>query len=248
MKANAETLLGCLAKAARREPLWRITAPSWLARVLVAGGARLAEDPDFMDSRTSPGLTPPAPRGSTVPPDALGRIDLGAETDRAHSTPPADQAAFTTFFHQEYRNVVTAVMFAGASLPEAESVASNAMIEAFLAWPLLEDPAGWVRVAAIHDYLDATQRTIRPLEHDRPVPAWSAGCAEPPRSSQAPNRDPVLAAVASLSRAQREVTALSLIGHQPDRISGLLGRPLNHVRSSLRHAQQRLQQELAAKP
>jgi hypothetical protein len=114
-------------------------------------------------------------------------------------------------------------MFAGASLAQAEEVTRNAMLDAYAAWPLLEDRAAWwVRLHAIRDYVDNAERGQR-------APGVGAG-----------ERERVLAALGNLSLMQRMVAALSLDGHLPSKIALMLGRPTTYVTSNLRHAWDRL--------
>lgn len=48
MRVRADSFLGKLAQAAQEAPetLWRITMPPWLAKVLIAAGARTSPAPD----------------------------------------------------------------------------------------------------------------------------------------------------------------------------------------------------------
>jgi RNA polymerase sigma-70 factor (ECF subfamily) len=153
--------------------------------------------------------------------------------------------SFDMFFRREFRVIVKAVMYAGANLDDAEDAVSTAMIEAYLAWPLLTNPAAWVRTAALHNFINSAQRNRRrPLleaqvgRRDR-VDTTPAAPAEEPDE-----RDHVLAALRELPPTQRKVMALVLDGHAPAQIADMLGVNPASVRSNLRHARQGLRRRL----
>jgi RNA polymerase sigma-70 factor (ECF subfamily) len=247
MEANDDSVLGRLALASHREPLWRITGPSWLAKVLLAGGAHPVHD--TMVSTCGGGLTP-----ERVPEPARGAPQL--RTDRSTSSarpPPTRREAapndgsltFLGFFRDEYAKIVRVVMYAGATMREAEDATANAMIEAYLSWSLLENPAAWVRVVAIHDYITSTQRSPRRPILQAPATPPARVDRDPPESGgQAGEHELVPATIGRLSLAQREVVALHLDGYHSATIAKLLGKPVSTVRSNLRHARDRLRREL----
>jgi DNA-directed RNA polymerase specialized sigma24 family protein len=144
---------------------------------------------------------------------------------------------FDEFFRAEYGEVVWTVMLAGASVAEAQDAVSNAMIEAFLSWPLLEKPAAWVRAVAVQDYSENARRS-RPVI--RPSDKTRVSVGGGPADEDALMRS----ALVKLSPAQRTVTALDVAGYEVARIAQMLGKPAKSVRSTLTHASNRLRREL----
>lgn len=153
--------------------------------------------------------------------------------------------AFNAFFRDRYRPVVKAVMYAGASLHDAEDATSNAMIEAYLRWSLLENPAAWVRMVAIHDYVNNAQRDRRRplLEAEAARMAFVDSVLPEPRA-EPDEREQVIAVLRELPPAQRKVMALAMDGFERTKIAEMLQMPLANVRSNLRHARERLRRDL----
>lgn len=152
---------------------------------------------------------------------------------------------FNVFFRERYRPVVKAVMYAGASLEDAEDAASNAMIELYIRWPLVENKAAWTRTVAIHDYVTKLQRDRRrPYLEAAAVRREGLELISVQRDEMPDERDRVLTALRDLPRAQRKVMALALDGLEPSKIAEMLQMPPTNVRSNLRHARERLRQGL----
>jgi RNA polymerase sigma-70 factor (ECF subfamily) len=152
---------------------------------------------------------------------------------------------FNAFFRDRYRAVVKAVMYAGATLHDAEDATSYAMTEAYLRWPLLENPAAWVRMVAVHDYVNSAQRSRRRplLETEAARMAFVDNILPEPRA-EPDERHEVIAMLRELPTAQRKVMALAIDGFEPAKIAEMLQMPAATVRSNLRHARDRLRREI----
>lgn len=153
------------------------------------------------------------------------------------------RGSFETFFRIEYRAVVRVVMYAGASLEDAEDAASAAMLEAYLAWSVLEHPGAWVRTAAVHTFVNNARRDRRrPVLEEQAVRQARGDTGTD--TAEAGGRVAVLRALRTLPPVQRMVMALALDGHIPAEIADILRMNPVSVRSNLRHARVRLQQVL----
>jgi RNA polymerase sigma factor (sigma-70 family) len=172
-------------------------------------------------------------------------IDAVASVESPEASTPAHGAAFDAFFRNRYGAVVKAVMYAGASREDAEDATADAMIAAFLRWEMLENPTAWVRTAALHDFVNHTQR-----ERRRPLlEAKAARMRLADRPELEPQGEPdehahVTAMIRRLPLAQRKVMAFAIDGFAPSEIADLLQIPADTVRSNLRHARERLRREL----
>lgn len=156
----------------------------------------------------------------------------------------AEMSAFDEFFRHHYPAMVRLVMYTGATLHDAEDAVSTAMVEAYLAWPLLVNPTAWVRTAAIHNFVNDAKRNRR-------RPALEAQAARRDRTDtpterveEPDERDLILAALHELPPAQQRVMALLMDGHRPTEIAEMLGVNPHNVRSNLRHARDRMQRSL----
>lgn len=128
----------------------------------------------------------------------------------------------------------------------AQDVVQDAFVGLYRAWPRLRDPAkapGYLRTAVINgarSVLRARNRSrLLRLHYDPPV--WSAEAAVMVREE----RRAVLAAVARLSRRQREVLALRYYaGLSHAEIAETLSIATGTVASTLSHAMAALAREL----
>lgn len=148
--------------------------------------------------------------------------------------------AFDVFFRDRYRSLVKSVMYAGASMEDAEDAVSAAMVEAYVRWYLLENPAGWVRTAAIHQYVNNTERDRRRPLLEAQAARSAAVNALQPDSGEPDECDRVTAVLRQLPTTQREVMALTIDGFEPAKIAEILQTSPANVRSNLRHARDRL--------
>lgn len=152
---------------------------------------------------------------------------------------------FNSFFRKEYSRVVKIVMYAGATFEEAEDAVSPAMAQAYTRWPLLTQPDAWVRTVALHNYLKEVTRDRRRghLEtraaHQDCLDRVAVQAHEEPDE-----RNRVTAVLRRLPPAQLMAMALTFDGYTPTEIAQMLQQDASTVRSNLRHARKRMQDEL----
>jgi RNA polymerase sigma-70 factor (ECF subfamily) len=152
---------------------------------------------------------------------------------------------FEAFFRDTYSAIVKAVMYAGASLSDAEDATSNAMVEAFLRWSLLENPDAWVRTAAVHNYINNAQRERRrPLLEAKAVRLAMMDATPSLYGEEFDERARVTAALRTLPATQRKVMALAMDGLDSAAIAEFLRTTPANVRSNLRHARASLRRDL----
>jgi RNA polymerase sigma factor (sigma-70 family) len=175
-------------------------------------------------------------------------VELRAQVERAQS---GDIAAFTELTRR-YQNL--AFGYALAILHDfhlAQDAAQEAFIAAYFHLGALQDPEafpGWLRGIVRH----RCHRILRkrhfqelPLEHAAALPAEGG---EPERTlEQDETRDAVLAAVAALPQAQREVITLYYIQeHSQREVAAFLGLPVSTVNNRLHAARARLKRRMVA--
>jgi len=146
---------------------------------------------------------------------------------------------FNEFFRAEYRKFIRFLRLSGASFEEAEDAVQQAMLQAYTRWPLLTNPNSWVRRATKNLYLQKVERDRMRSQKE----------AEAVRQAHRLPEDIdeyrlVITALRCLPDAQREVMALTLDGYMPVEIADLLQKPVDTVRSNLRHARSKLRHEL----
>ena len=130
----------------------------------------------------------------------------------------------------------------GASGPEAEDAAQEAMTDAYRSWDRIRSPRAWVRRAAFRSYL----RHVRKLRRESPaLEAEDALMAD--RISRVEGSEPdeqwrVIAVMRRLPPEQRKVAALFYDGFSLAEIAEVVGKPAGTVRSLLRHARLRLRE------
>ena len=151
---------------------------------------------------------------------------------------------FDGFFRKEYPRVVKVVMYAGATFEEAEDAVSPAMVRAYARWPQLTQPAAWVRMVALRNYLKevAKDRRRGRLETE----AGYRDCLDRllVNTHEEPDeRSWVITVLRRLPPAQLTAIALTFDGYTPTEIAQMLGQDASTVRSNLRHARKRLRDE-----
>jgi RNA polymerase sigma factor (sigma-70 family) len=144
-----------------------------------------------------------------------------------------DQAEnFDRFFMRQYRSIVGAVMYAGASAEDAEDAVIEAMALAEARFRELEAPGRWVRVVAL-------RRHIRRRQRDRERERREQLAPQPPASLRPGDGELERLAGAvldSLPAAQHLVMALRLGGFTASEIASMVHSSRETVRSNLRHA------------
>jgi RNA polymerase sigma factor (sigma-70 family) len=153
------------------------------------------------------------------------------------------QAEFETFFRSFYQRLLSAVIFAGGELHEAEDALESAMIEAFVKWDSITYPQAYVRVAAIHNLIKEKERTRKEV----PTLPDDDGAAPNHVTGQEiwEQEEWVISVLASLPPAQREILACMVDEFRPYEIALLLGRTPVAVRQNLCAARKRLKKYLA---
>lgn len=143
---------------------------------------------------------------------------------------------FAAFYQRYMPSLVAFVIWLGADVHEAESVAQEAMLRAYRGWETIKQPRAWVRVVASREYF----RRILTC-HDDPVsevPEISPPAADATMIGQ--EQASVLALLRRLPPRQRQIMAWVYDGYTPKEIADLLGMEPNAVRASLHKAREAL--------
>lgn len=162
----------------------------------------------------------------------------------AHDLNSEYEDGFKDFFRKEYSRIVKVMMYVGATFEEAEDAVSPAMAQAYTRWPLLTQPAAWVRRVALHNYFKKTKKD-RSRSHAETA-ASRLDCSDRGLGSEHVDPDEhsrVIAVLRRLPPAQLTVMALTFDGYTPTEIAQMLHQDAKTVRSNLRHARKRLQNE-----
>ena len=150
---------------------------------------------------------------------------------------------------QRYQDAVFAVALARlGDFHEAEDVAQQAFVEAFHRLSGLKDPArlgAWLRSITIHRSIDRIRRRRNQADIEAgPVPA-SNEPTPPEQLSKQELRESVLAAVARLTKTQRETTTLYYInGYSVAEVAAIQEAPVGTVKRRLHDAREKLKQEM----
>lgn len=120
--------------------------------------------------------------------------------------PPED---FEAFFRSEFRAVSSAVLPIVGEATEAEAIAQQAFLKAFMRWSRLrryDRPGAWVRRVAIRDAVRSAERSKRP-----PLAEVSFGNAV----DLAADRIDLVRALQAITPRQRAAVALHHLGGWP---------------------------------
>ncbi|MET7808592.1 RNA polymerase sigma factor [Micromonospora chersina] len=145
-------------------------------------------------------------------------------------------ADFPVYYEGDYKPLVGLLIRWGASKHEAEDVAQEAMLAAFMSWPTIQSPKAFVRKAAYRILLRSWQVAEREtcaasrVAQDAMVDAFDA-------NEDLPKYWRMMRA---LPDAQRVVFALHHDGYGSSEISEITGQRRDTVRSNVRHARQKL--------
>ncbi len=148
------------------------------------------------------------------------------------------RAAFTVFFRESYRSLITAAMYVGATREEADDAAAQAMAEVHRRWAELDKPLAYARCAVVSNFIKAKKRDTRRRQVEQD--AATAQCRVDDGMTVWENQEWVRQMVDTLPAGQRAVMELIIDGHTSIEISMLLGRNPAAVRQSLHDARQRL--------
>jgi RNA polymerase sigma factor (sigma-70 family) len=148
---------------------------------------------------------------------------------------------FIEFFHDEFGPLVAFLQKSGFEREQAKDAASEAMTCAYESWSRIDrSPRGWVRRAAYRIACNQAQRA-----REEPLRVVAGGWAIPPHGDvdvveAAEEHAELLRLLQQLPRQQRLVMAWHLDGFDTNEISERLDMPPATVRSTLRHARDRL--------
>nr|WP_042178721.1 RNA polymerase sigma factor [Kibdelosporangium sp. MJ126-NF4]CEL13371.1 WhiB-type transcriptional regulator [Kibdelosporangium sp. MJ126-NF4]CTQ99061.1 WhiB-type transcriptional regulator [Kibdelosporangium sp. MJ126-NF4] len=157
--------------------------------------------------------------------------------------PDSRDTDFDEFFRAEFARVVAFLVKTGFSV-EAEDAAEEAMFCAYRAWWKIENPRAWVYKAAYRVALRQARRDADSM-HRAVVGGWLVPAKEDRAEHAEIEENPlVVAMLKCLPDQQREVMAWYLSGFGPHEIAEAIGRQSATVRSTLRHARQKLKAEL----
>jgi RNA polymerase sigma factor (sigma-70 family) len=159
---------------------------------------------------------------------------------------PPPEVDFDTFYRSNYRAVVGLLVLSGVSFENAQDCAQSAMFAAHRRWSDLSNPGAWVRRAATRLAVKTEQvdrrRYERALEIG-PVIAHEA-VTVPPEFTQLETAEWAADLFEQLPPAQQQVIKLWFAELTPAEIAEALGKTRGNVRSTLRHALEKLQQRL----
>jgi RNA polymerase sigma factor (sigma-70 family) len=148
---------------------------------------------------------------------------------------------FTEFYNSDLKRLIWVLAKAGATPTEAEDLAQEAMLVLLDTWTTVRSPralARTVAVRALYRGWDVRKRTLEAEQHITSRKAW----LETFDANE--DVDEVLGLLESLPAAQREVFALHTDGFSEKEIAEMTGKKETTVRSTLRHARDKLRSAL----
>jgi RNA polymerase sigma factor (sigma-70 family) len=151
---------------------------------------------------------------------------------------------FVEFFRDEFGPLVAFLRKVGFARPQAEDAVAEAMTCAYQSWSRIDrSPRGWVRKAAYRIACNQARRA-----REEPTRAVAGGWAistyyDVDVVETTEEHHLLLQLLQQLPRQQRLVMAWHLDGFDTEEISGQLGMLASTVRSTLRHAKDRLKAE-----
>lgn len=204
-----------------------------------------------------PGAEIVGPLDGLLPePDRPSADRRGAAEDQpsAESRPPDpprvssdrdDLVAFSDFYRERLPKLIVYVRYLGASLDDASDVAQETMRKAHERWSTLTNPTAWTRTVAAREYL--TMVTRGPRETSLDDDAAHDNATHPllrarDEIAEFDARDEFSSLVAGLPARQRQVLAATYDGATPAEIAEDLEIPAATVRSTLRHARNRVRE------
>ena len=146
--------------------------------------------------------------------------------DRATDRRQRDQE-FSAFYRTSVGDVVTFLLWQGASPTDAVDVAQEAMMAAYAHWDTIQHHRAWIRRVASRAWGHRFARVReRPTEH---VPENSSLLRDDAAIESIGQRHAVLAALKTLPLRQRQVMAWTIDGFTPAEIATELGLSLIHI-------------------
>ncbi len=150
-----------------------------------------------------------------------------------------DLEDFNEFFRVEFVLLIAFLRRSGHELEESRDAAAEAMLCAFQEWAHVKYPRAWVRTAAYRIAL--RQLTKQRGIAERVVSAGMlSGDLDPDLADEVVGQHRVVALLACLSTREREVVNWYLDGFKTNEIAKALGVSKATVRSTMRHARERL--------
>ncbi|MFC7529220.1 RNA polymerase sigma factor [Actinoplanes sp. GCM10030250] len=144
---------------------------------------------------------------------------------------------FTTFYESDYNRLTWFLARAGASPAEAEDVAQEAMLVVLNTWLTVRAPQAFVRTVALRTLYRGWDERKRSLDAEQRI-ASRKGWLEAFDANE--DVDAALELLEALPSAQREVFALYTDGFSEKEIAEITGKKETTVRSTLRHARNRM--------
>lgn len=150
---------------------------------------------------------------------------------------------YDTFYRAQFRPLVRFVVTLGATWEEAEDAAQEAMVSLLLAFGTVTSPRSWCRTAAERFYVKSTVRLRKApdLALRGGLTLSDFGIVEP---GDPLGGEEVLRLLRVLPYQQRRVMAYHYDGYSPEEIADLLDKKASTVRSTLRHATEKLARAL----
>jgi RNA polymerase sigma factor (sigma-70 family) len=145
-----------------------------------------------------------------------------------------DHRVFAEFYRANYRELVKAGMYAGASQAQAEDAASSAMEYLMANWSVIQDPLKYGRVATVrYYYKEITRGQDRVRERLEQRRTSSVRVCEDPNLTAWEDQQFVMELLNSLPEGQRVVMACIVDDFKPSEIAELLGKSPAAIRQSL---------------
>lgn len=184
--------------------------------------------------------------------NAAQMIDANGPTTEAHLITRAqagDKAAYGQLVEQYQRLVVSVIYRQGLDLAEAEDVAQEAFVKAWLALPSYKPALGswraWLCRIAINLAIDYHRHQRTPAALDEALPDPASGPAD--QAEAALRASQVRRALAQLPQASRAALILSeYAGLSYAEIAAALDIPMGTVMSRLNYARRKLRELLIA--
>lgn len=163
---------------------------------------------------------------------------------------------FATFYRDNRLRVTHFLMKLGATRDEAEDTTQQAMQDLLRRWTLIQQPRAWIYVAAERQLRRNLKRQSREPVYEAIEQACESGTARSawhggPMHHQdlegfGDEARRVIELLRQLPPEQRRVMAYTLDGFGASEIAERIGKPVETVRSNLRHARARLTRALQA--
>lgn len=148
---------------------------------------------------------------------------------------------FTEFYSSELKRLIWVLATAGATPTEAEDVAQEALLVLFGNWRTVRKPRAFVRTVAMRMLYRGWDDRKRILDAEQRIASRKAWLETFDANEDV---DDVLELLESLPAAQRQVFALHTDGFSEKEIAEMTGKKETTVRSTLRHARDKVKSAL----